>query len=59
MTKWEYKYEKFDNLDAPVMIKIKKLGKDGWELVGFTTVDSVYNGTSDNVYKLIFKRPVK
>lgn len=53
MTKWEYKYEEFDYLDAPAMIKINKLGKDGWELVGFTT------GKSSNVYKLIFKRPVK
>ena len=62
MTKWEYKLEIFEgyNLDAPGMIKINKLGKDGWELVGFTTVGYANDGgESDPVYKLIFKRPIK
>ena len=59
MTKWEYKYEKFDNLDAPVMIKINKLGKDGWELVGFTNVSRATDGSSHTDYELIFKRPIK
>lgn len=62
MTKWEYKLEIFKtyNLNAPEMIKINKLGKDGWELVGFTTVDFAQaGGESDPVYKLIFKRPIK
>jgi len=62
MTKWEYKLEIFEgySFDAPAMIKISKLGKDGWELVGFTTVGSALDGgESNSVYKLIFKRPIK
>jgi len=62
MTKWEYKLEIFKEyyLNAPEMIKINKLGKDGWELVGFTTVGSALDGgESNSVYKLIFKRPIK
>lgn len=51
MTKWEYKYEYFNYLEAPAMIKINKLGKDGWELVGFTY--------DKDTYELIFKRPIK
>lgn len=62
MTKWEYKLETFEGgyLDAPDMIKINKLGKDGWELVGFTTVGSASaGGESYSEYRLIFKRPIK
>ena len=59
MTKWEYKYHSSDNLEVPEMIKINKLGKDGWEMVSFTNVGSVYNGGSNTYYEIIFKRPIK
>jgi hypothetical protein len=41
------------------MIKINKLGKDGWEMVSFTNVGSVYKGDSSTYYEIIFKRPIK
>ena len=60
MTKWEYKFEDFGrNLGASEMIKINKLGKDGWEMVSFTTVGYSREGDSSNSYEIIFKRPIK
>ena len=60
MTKWEYKFEDFGSkLGASEMIKINKLGKDGWEMVSFTTVGSSREGNSSTWYEIIFKRPIK
>ena len=52
MTKWEYKYEVYEEFyDISDMIKINKLGKEGWELVNLLL--------DDGTYKIIFKRPLK
>ena len=58
MTKWEYKLENYDELDASEMIKLNKLGKDGWELVNVSRI-RVALDEMDAYYKMIFKRPVK
>ena len=59
MTKWEYKFEEFRELGASEMIKINKLGKDGWEMVSFTTVGISIESNSKPWYTIIFKRPIK
>ena len=61
MTKWEYKYEWVGrNLDAPEMIKLNKLGKEGWEMVGFSNVSEASDGGSSSTeFAMIFKRPIK
>lgn len=59
MTKWEYKYFYSDDLRASEMIKINKLGKDGWEMVSFTNFGRSLEDQSVGSYEIIFKRPVK
>ena len=61
MTKWEYKYELFEGyLTASEMIKLNKIGKEGWEMVSFTNVSYASDGgSSDTQFSMIFKRPIK
>jgi hypothetical protein len=60
MTKWEYKYELFDKLEASEMIKLNKIGKEGWEMVSFTSVGRAFDdGSSYTKFSMIFKRPIK
>ena len=61
MTKWEYKYEYIgDQIEAPEMIKLNKIGKEGWEMVNFSNVSSASDGGSSYTeYKMFFKRPIK
>ena len=61
MTKWEYKYELFvGNLQASEMIKLNKIGKEGWEMVSFSNVSEASDGGSSSTeFAMIFKRPIK
>ena len=61
MTKWEYKYELFvGNLQASEMIKLNKIGKEGWEMVSFSSVGRAFDGGSSYTqFSMIFKRPIK
>jgi hypothetical protein len=60
MTKWEYKYELFvDKLEASEMIKLNKIGKEGWEMVSFSSVSRAIDGSSYTQFAMIFKRPIK
>jgi hypothetical protein len=60
MTEWEYKIinirsEKY-RLDPNAAIEMNELGRDGWELVGLTSVN-FKTGATDNI-AMVFKRPV-
>ena len=59
MTKWEYKFELFDKLEASEMIKLNKIGKEGWEMVSFSSVGRAIDGSSYTRFAMIFKRPIK
>ena len=61
MTKWEYKYELFEgHLQASEMIKLNKIGKEGWEMVSFSNVSYARaGGRSSTEFSMIFKRPIK
>jgi hypothetical protein len=59
MKKWQYNYEFFLDVDDLTMRKLNKLGKEGWELIGFTSVGTAVEGSSRNIYRMIFKRPLK
>jgi hypothetical protein len=44
---WEYKVEKFDNVD-----QLNLLGEKSWEMVGVVSHDS-----GSSYYRIVFKRP--
>lgn len=60
MTRWEYKVinVRSENyrLDPNSSIELNKLGQEGWEMVGLTSVN-FKSGATDNI-AMVFKRPV-
>lgn len=60
MTKWEYKIinVRSENyrLDPNAATELNRLGQDGWELVGLTSVN-FKSGATDNI-ALVLKRPI-
>ena len=61
MTRWEYKIINIRSenyrLDPESYPKLNKLGADGWELVGLTSVN-FKTGATDNI-AMVFKRPLE
>ncbi len=59
MTEWEYKIINIRSenyrLDPNAVTELDALGKQGWELVGITSVN-FKSGASDNI-AMVFKRP--
>ena len=65
MIKWEYRVETREvggkmvkNLDDMTVEWLNDIGKDGWELVGITTLH-IGNGMTSEKATLTFKRPVR
>jgi len=60
MNRWEYKVinVRSENyrLDPNSSSELNKLGQDGWELVGLTSVN-FKSGATDNI-AMVFKRPI-
>lgn len=60
MTRWEYKIINIRSenyrLDPNSSLELNKLGLDGWELVGLTSVN-FKSGATDNI-AMVFKRTV-
>lgn len=61
MRKWEYRIinirsERYQ-LDPNASVELNRLGQEGWELVGLTSVN-FKSGATDNI-ALVFKRPVE
>ncbi len=60
MTRWEYKIINIRSenyrLDPNSALELNKLGLDGWELVGLTSVN-FKSGATDNI-AMVFKRMV-
>jgi hypothetical protein len=60
MTKWEYKIinVRSENyrLDPNAATELNRLGQEGWEMTGMTSVN-FKSGATDNI-ALVFKRPV-
>lgn len=60
MTQWEYKVVNIRSenyrLDPNCSTELNRLGDDGWELVGLTSVN-FKSGATDNI-AMVFKRPV-
>lgn len=60
MTRWEYKIINIRSenyrLDPNASIELNKLGQDGWEMVGLTSVN-FKSGATDNI-AMVFKRAV-
>jgi hypothetical protein len=62
MERWEYKQLVITNKDTDSeMSKINKLGLEGWEMVGFTTifVKGGFLGESAAANQYIFKRKLQ
>lgn len=61
MIRWEYKIINIRSesyrLDPGASRELNRLGNDGWELVGLTSVN-FKSGATDNI-GMVFKRPVK
>ena len=60
MTRWEYtviniRSENY-RLDPACAAELNRYGKDGWELVGLTSVN-FKTGATDNI-AMVFKRPL-
>lgn len=59
MTEWEYKIINIRSenyrLDPNAVTEMDALGREGWELVGITSVN-FKSGASDNI-AMVFKRP--
>jgi hypothetical protein len=60
MTRWEYtviniRSENY-RLDPACAAELNRHGKDGWELVGLTSVN-FKTGATDNI-AMVFKRPL-
>jgi hypothetical protein len=60
MTRWEYKIINIRSenyrLDPNASLELNKLGHDGWEMVGLTSVN-FKSGATDNI-AMVFKRAV-
>lgn len=60
MTRWEYKVINIRSenyrLDPNSSIELNKLGQEGWEMVGLTSVN-FKSGATDNI-AMVFKRHV-
>ncbi|MEM9555871.1 MAG: DUF4177 domain-containing protein [Acidobacteriota bacterium] len=60
MTRWEYKIINIRSegyrLDPNAVGQLNRLGEEGWELVGLTSVN-FKSGASDNI-AMVFKRPL-
>jgi hypothetical protein len=61
MTRWEYtviniRSENY-RLDPACSTELNRYGKDGWELVGLTSVN-FKTGATDNI-AMVFKRPLQ
>lgn len=60
MTRWEYKVINIRSenyrLDPNSSIELNKLGQEGWEMVGLTSVN-FKSGATDNI-AMVFKRLV-
>ncbi len=60
MTRWEYKIINIRSenyrLDPNSSVELNKLGQDGWELVGLTSVN-FKSGATDNI-AMVFKRTI-
>lgn len=60
MTRWEYKIINIRSenyrLDPNASIELNKLGQEGWEMVGLTSVN-FKSGATDNI-AMVFKRAV-
>lgn len=60
MTRWEYKIINIRSenyrLDPNASIELNKLGQDGWEMVGLTSVN-FKSGATDNI-AMVFKRAI-
>jgi hypothetical protein len=60
MTRWEYKIINIRSenyrLDPNASLELNKLGQDGWEMVGLTSVN-FKSGATDNI-AMVFKRAV-
>lgn len=58
MTRWEYKIINIRSenyrLDPNSSLELNKLGQEGWELVGLTSVN-FKSGATDNI-AMVFKR---
>lgn len=61
MVRWEYKIINIRSeqyrLDPAASEQLDKLGEEGWELVGLTSVN-FKTGATDNI-AMVFKRPVQ
>ena len=61
MTRWEYKIINIRSenyrLDPNAVTQLNGFGKDGWELVGLTSVN-FKSGATDNI-AMVFKRPIE
>ena len=60
MTRWEYKIINLRSenyrLDPTYSVELNRLGLEGWEMIGLTSVN-FKSGATDNV-TMVFKRPV-
>lgn len=60
MTRWEYKIINIRSenyrLDPNSSTELNKLGQEGWEMIGLTSVN-FKSGATDNI-AMVFKRPV-
>ena len=60
MTRWEYKIINLRSenyrLDPTYSIELNRLGLEGWEMIGLTSVN-FKSGATDTV-TMVFKRPV-
>lgn len=59
MKKFEYKRYSCENLNSISDVHLNKYGKEGWELVGYSSDATIYNGKVFTYHHFILKREIK